>query len=206
MEVTRIGFRFLSYLAVLAITGFMLTAAPCRADQDDGPFNARFEMQTSNTKIEISSSEPVNLSALLSTVKDGDTMQEIADKVNQLRKETYPQGKEVRLELTDTGSAQSAAYTIHSKKSIYWWEHVNKKNSSWLYQTGAGAVTVYTYVYDGGKYSIYKYSGSKWVFYKDVPENYTWCAYDCGTYHGRGFKGVGKNSTNKTDVVMYFFQ
>jgi hypothetical protein len=139
----------------------------------------------------------------------------ISEKIDVIRLSAYPD-QEIRLAITlqrnvqDTTSADnkklSFAGRIALVKSLYWWNTEKNYMDYWIHCETASAAANFTNV-ENGSYYVFRYRNSEWVHQTNSPFSapHTTAQTTFGYPDYRCFGGVGGDTYNKADVVMYFY-
>jgi hypothetical protein len=136
----------------------------------------------------------------------GESAESIYAKVDMQRQRLYPD-EEIILSITIPEPVMISAVAGASLvRSIYWWNNVNPKNTSFFAQYYSTAGTCFISDIKYGNYKIYANNGNgKWVYKRRMGAGYSWGGCSYGTYALRGFEGVA-TIDSVSDIVMYFFK
>jgi hypothetical protein len=204
----------LIFTVIFTIVTSFLIVNICRADDiDDTVFTtAKFQVkQTFNIpdgiRVTIHARKPLDIDGMLEDIKyDGsETMDSVEQKIEAKRTSLFP-NEEIILAVTDEKTPDRAAIAagITRIKIIAWWNNVNSKGSYWYAYYTSQAADLFIYVISGS-YSVYYNVGGTYtpLFVLLAGQGGEWSTY--GTSKTRGYKGTGKSSSNKADIVMNFY-
>ena len=134
------------------------------------------------------------------------TPQSIADRLNETRKQLYPDA-EIILSIAPLAGARETTETKASLvKAIYWWNNTNCSTCYWQALYTSSVATMFISDVQYGRYNLYDKVGSaNWLYRFYVSTGGSATLYNYGPRLTRGFKGSTASVSSKADIVMYFF-
>lgn len=151
----------------------------------------------------------INAAALLEGITANDASETIQSKIDAKRIALAPQAEIV---VDVAGVAQQKEPTpanvnayLNIVRRTYWWNNYNGYNYYWMSTMSCNSATLFFRVISGS-YAVYQYYDRAWRYDSTITAGTTKAAAISGYDNMKGFKGIGRSSSNRADIVMYFFR
>jgi hypothetical protein len=194
----------------VVLAGSLASGAEIR-DLGSLPVASKMETTTGNLKVEISSSEPIDISPLLQTIGDNDSVEGAFQKIDRLRTKLYPK-KELMVEVKNLNAARvnsgdGASAFIDLDTKIAWFNKAHASGNGWIAKNiRSGAACCVVKVNKGTYRFSYENPDKSWSAGGSRNAPNVWAATTYGSDLYRGFKAVATASgTSRSDIYMYFY-
>ncbi|KJR40430.1 secreted protein [Candidatus Magnetoovum chiemensis] len=204
-------FTVLMLISLIFVMPCMSTAQDTDTRNIDNTYADWLEYETLleyGMTVKVLSQEQIEISVLINAVTSDDSLIAVTDKINSNRKEHYPE-VQMLVDVTapengvDERAASSDAITLIKSVSGFGLKHSRYDvwYSEYSYRSDAMACFVNV---EYGEYSVYTYSNSSWNYGDNATDTFSITGYGSSDYRNCG--GIALDTSNKVDVIMYFYE